>query len=79
MTLTQQEAYIELRTRLDTINETITEAEKFARDHNLAMGQSRYNVGTFETVLTDEDGMATDEDGNLVDPYEDWISSQVCW
>ena len=78
----KQEAYIELRRKLDEINESITEAHKFANKHNLAMGQPRSNPEVFEAIDPSL-GIFIDKWGDEHEPesymVERWIGSEVCW
>ena len=75
----QQEAYVELRKQLDNINAAVSEAQSFAREHKLAMGQPRTKPTTFDVVnpATDRPDSYDIDDG--FDRWDAWIGSAVCW
>jgi hypothetical protein len=53
MIMTQQEAYAELRRRIDEINQMEVELKAFAKEHNLSMGRSKSRPFPLETVDPD--------------------------
>lgn len=78
--MTKQEAYQELRTRLDAINTAADAARAFAKEHGLVMGTTRsdpFYLRVTKSVVEEEfDSSATH--WNDDDPDE-FLSSTVCW
>jgi hypothetical protein len=85
----KRELYIELRRKLDNINELVAEAQKFASENKLLMGQPRGNPAMWETLpdakvngdwprreITDAD---YDDENDRDIAYDRWIGSEVCW
>lgn len=70
--------YAELRRKLDAINELVIDAEAFAREHGLVMGNERYSTSLHTTVEHDEIPSDATAGWEPSDADERWIGSASC-
>lgn len=76
--MTKQEAYVELREKVDAINKATQEASQFAREHGLVFNNVK--GGTPLSVACAETWDGEKYPKSPYDYEEDsWVSSEICW